>query len=1047
MARSSTPPKVVPLPRRPAGLWRRIHAIAAGLGRRSQPSPYQRRPNPFTPAQPLPGVVGDGRPKIPQIAMDHAEVWKKIAMDDLGGTETVAGWVGAGAGVYASSAYAEGQEWLGYAVLALLSQRPEYRIMVETVATEMTREWITFKSKSTDKGQHIRERIEKIEARLRELKFQKVMKSANINDGFQGRGQVYIDTGEPDNREELKLPLSDLKAVRGKYGRGKFITRLGAIEPMWCYPAAYEASDPLKANWYKPDLWWVMGKEVSRDRLLTFVGAEVPDIIKPAYSFGGIATTQMAKPYVDFWLRNRTSESDLLNNFSLRVLATELDVTTADDGDEIIQRMLTLNTLADNQGILLINKASEEFDIRQTSLGGVSEITKQSMERMTIPSRMPIVKFFGNQPSGLNADSEGVIRMWYDDIKAAQEDRNRDTIQRIVNLVQIELFDEIIDDLTWEFNDLWQLDEAGKQAIQLTKAQIVETDISSGVIDPEEGRMARAKDEDSPYVDLDLQEREAPGEELEEGQIEGGEGGKGPINPKPQTETSSRLARGVESQAAGFGGAASGGFAAHDGAPRATEWSDVLDGNDAEDAGFREDLHPRGQAGSKQGGRFVKKGESESYVGGRGGTEELNLMTTATQHLHDAVHQLAGFGDPSSKLVEHHGQTFDAVEPLPEGMKKGKLKQCFMNATHLMLEDPDRYVYCEGYAQLKDVPGLAIQHAWCLDADTGKVIDPTWGVDPRISAYYGIPLDPQYVQKTALKTGVYGVLSRTNPTMRDQDPSEYVWQPSAENLLSRYNKPTTLDEVLDKFPSDVRAKIKKVQEDSKSIVPTNSPVSEGGYKLPDGRYTTERQRLHAEIIKKILTPEVIASCTPPPGQAPVYTLIGGRPGAGKSFFTQPGGSVDRSTNLYLSGDDIKEMLPEYKGWNSQEVHEEANDIYAKITELAREHKLNVVHDGTMKTLANVKAWIRGFEDAGYQVDGYYMFTPPQVAAERAVSRFLTAGRYMPPELVLTQLTNEKSFDSVKSQFRRWAVYSNMERGVKPKKEASGDNESDKEQHF
>lgn len=567
MARTAANVVKMPERRRAAGLWTRLLSLALANPRQGR---QQQRHNPFTPAQPFPGVVGEGKPKIPQMAMDAADSWKHLAMDDFsGGVDAGGGWIGGSGQNYYASAYAEGQEWLGYAVLALLAQRPEYRIMVGTVATEMTREWITFRSKSEDKSQHVRERIEKIEERLRELKFRGVMEAANANDGFQGRGQVYVDCGHPDDRNELRLPLDTttpegLRAIRGKYGRGKFIARLGAIEPMWCYPAQYEASDPLKADWYKPSQWWVMGKEVSRDRLLTFVGNPVPDIIKPAYSFGGIATTQMAKPYVDFWLRNRTSESDLLNNFSMRVLATDMDVSTADEGSELFARARTLNAMADNQGVLLINKTSEEFDIRQTSLGGVPDVTRQSMERMTIPSQMPIVKFFGNQPSGLNADSEGVIRMWYDTIKARQESKNRDVIQRVVDLVQLELFNEIIDDIVFGFNDLWQLDEAGKAAIQLTKSQIVETDIASGIISPEEGRLARAKDKDSPYEGLDLEAGEAPGQEIEEEQEADPGQGEGPFDPKDQTGTSNRLAKSVESQAAEFGGAATGGFSAKD---------------------------------------------------------------------------------------------------------------------------------------------------------------------------------------------------------------------------------------------------------------------------------------------------------------------------------------------------------------------------------------------------------------------------------------------------------------------------------------------------
>jgi hypothetical protein len=48
-----------------------------------------------------------------------------------------------------------------------------------------------------------------------------------------------------------------------------------------------------------------MSREVHRSRLLTFIGRELPDILKPAYAFGGLSMSQMLKPYVDNRLRSR----------------------------------------------------------------------------------------------------------------------------------------------------------------------------------------------------------------------------------------------------------------------------------------------------------------------------------------------------------------------------------------------------------------------------------------------------------------------------------------------------------------------------------------------------------------------------------------------------------------------------------------------------------------------------------------------------------------------------------------------------------------------
>src|SRR5271166_1212346 len=382
----------MPERKKPGDMWRMLHGLARHLTRRNhagtvQPTPF--RPNPFTPATPLPGVVGDGKPNIPKLALDHAKAWQG-AMDQEEG-----GWMGQYAGRYFASAYAEGQEWLGYAVLAILAQRPEYRTITETFATEMTREWIEIKSKSEDHDKQ--DKIDELVGRLKDLRLKQVIKEAIANDGYQGRGQIYIDTGDEDNPEELKTPIGGGgKDTQAKFGRDGLahdfaprerpvrIKRLAAIEPMWCYPAQYNADNPLKPDWYLPDIWWVMGKEVHRTRLLTFVSNPVPDMLKPAYSFGGMSRTQMSKPYVDFYLRNRTSASDLLNNFSIPVLSTDLSVSTMEEGSELFQRVMTFNVLRDNQSTMVINKDSEEFNIAAAPLGGVKDLVAQSAEHICV---------------------------------------------------------------------------------------------------------------------------------------------------------------------------------------------------------------------------------------------------------------------------------------------------------------------------------------------------------------------------------------------------------------------------------------------------------------------------------------------------------------------------------------------------------------------------------------------------------------------------------------------------------------------------------------
>ncbi len=515
----------------------------------------------FEAAKPPPGVLPKDY-KMPEMAMD----W-------IGGE-------GALAGSYYSSAYLEGQEFLGYAVLTVLAQRAEYRVISETLASDMTREWIRFEASKNAKEDKTA-KIAELEDYLNQLALKDVTKQAILNDGFQGRGQIYLDLGTPVTdagvnfgaSNELKTSIGNGRdqISKAKIGKGS-LKELLAIEPMWTYPNWYNASQPLKPDWYRPETWFVMGSEVHRTRLITFVGRPVADMLKPAYSFGGLSMTQMAKPYVDFWLRDRTSASDLLNGFSTMVLMTTLDVTSMSQasGDVLWERIQTFNALRDNMGLLVLNKASEDFKNVSASLAGVHELVAQAQEHIASVAQIPTAKLLGIQPAGLNADSEGIIRLYYDRIKAFQESLLRRPLTDIINIAMLSLWGEADNDIVFVFNDLWQLDAAGKAAIQLTRAQVVETDIASGVIDPEEGRRARAADPDSPYDGLDQDALPAPGEIMEEEeaeQIASGAGAghgssqpKGPFAPKDQPATAERLARGVESQASEFGGAATGGF-------------------------------------------------------------------------------------------------------------------------------------------------------------------------------------------------------------------------------------------------------------------------------------------------------------------------------------------------------------------------------------------------------------------------------------------------------------------------------------------------------
>jgi len=187
--------------------------------------------------------------------------------------------------------------FLGYPMLAEMSQRPEYRRAAEIIAQELTREWIdlTYEGEGdqTDKLKAIKDWLVRMDA-------QTMLQRAIELEAYFGRSHIFIDTGDSDSPEELKTPIGDgVDAIsRVKVSKDHPVRRLRAIEAVWTYPQRYGTSNPLKPDWYAPQAWLVQGQEVAASRLLTFIFRPVSDLLKPAYAFGGIPLIQLIKPYI-----------------------------------------------------------------------------------------------------------------------------------------------------------------------------------------------------------------------------------------------------------------------------------------------------------------------------------------------------------------------------------------------------------------------------------------------------------------------------------------------------------------------------------------------------------------------------------------------------------------------------------------------------------------------------------------------------------------------------------------------------------------------------
>lgn len=206
------------------------------------------------------------------------------------------------------------------------------------------------------------------------------------------------------------------------------------------------------------------------------------------------------------------------------------------------------------------------------------------------------------------------------------------------------------------------------------------------------------------------------------------------------------------------------------------------------------------------------------------------------------------------------------------------------------------------------------------------------------------------------------------------------------------------------FPQKVWVNPNKDQKEDKK--PAKLPDTSKKHKNADGLYTAERGELHKKIKDKVFD----ACGKPAAGERPQAILMGGGSASGK------GRTLDTVVKAKLEADgvevgivdpdEVKKELPEYEGYQEEDineaaaaVHTESSEVGAHIIDEIVGDGRHFVYDGTMKNTAKYEQLIDRLQDAGYDVHIYVTDVPLDVAIERSDARAEETGRKVPHSII------------------------------------------------
>ncbi|MGH8709725.1 MAG: DUF1073 domain-containing protein [Burkholderiales bacterium] len=235
----------------------------------------------------------------------------------------------------------------------------------------------------------------------------------------------------------------------------------------------------------------VIGGQVSRwvhySRCIRFAGDELPVIEAIAEELWGQSVIERIEDRVVAFDTVTHSAAGLVFKAHLRTV--QIDglrqvLAVGGEAEEGLLKMFdSMRLLQQNEGLTLLDK-DDIFSTSSYTFAGLSDLIMQFGMQISGATGIPLVRLFGQSPTGMNATGESDIRMYYDTIKVAQETDLRDGLMFILQILHRSMFGAPLpDDFDFEFCPLWQPLQTEKIAMAQAVATLVTGLYDAGLFD------------------------------------------------------------------------------------------------------------------------------------------------------------------------------------------------------------------------------------------------------------------------------------------------------------------------------------------------------------------------------------------------------------------------------------------------------------------------------------------------------------------------------------------------------------------------------------
>lgn len=150
--------------------------------------------------------------------------------------------------------------------------------------------------------------------------------------------------------------------------------------------------------------------------------------------------------------------------------------------EALVKNIEMIRQFQSNEGMTLLD-GDDEFETTSYTFAGLDDMLHQFGQQLSGATQIPLIRLFGQSPTGLNATGESDLRTYYDNVTRSQDRQLRTGVAKILDVTHRSLTGKPPPaDLTYNFAPLYDMDDTEKATVVKTKSDAIVNAFVEGII-------------------------------------------------------------------------------------------------------------------------------------------------------------------------------------------------------------------------------------------------------------------------------------------------------------------------------------------------------------------------------------------------------------------------------------------------------------------------------------------------------------------------------------------------------------------------------------